>query len=257
MTDETEDIAQDNLQHKSRNLIDLPNLDVPIFRVFSVERLIQVFDEKKITLVKPEKWDDPFENLVFQGTAIGNDGIRIHFDNIRKSFYGQCWTLNTDESDALWRIYSSDKKGVRVKSTIQKLFDTFFNPNDNWALISYFIGRVAYDTAANLKAHLENPAVLHDYIFDTSARGQVMTLLWKRTEFQHEEEVRIITEQTIHTTILLMPSINSMPIRAIYLTNYYLNRECLLQIINDMNNSFEASDSRNQFCGPSCINYQI
>ena len=35
-----------------------------IYRIFTIDRLIEMFDEKVNTLVKPELWDDPFENFL-------------------------------------------------------------------------------------------------------------------------------------------------------------------------------------------------
>ena len=37
-------------------------LDKPIFRVLSVNRLFQLFEDKVNVLVNPKLWEDPFEN---------------------------------------------------------------------------------------------------------------------------------------------------------------------------------------------------
>jgi hypothetical protein len=101
------------------------DLDKPIYRIFSFERLKQIFDEQQLTLVKPSLWDDPFENFILNSTGRLPDG-RVFEIRFRNTFYGQCWSL-TRESDAMWRIYSPDKNGVKVKTTIRKLFSSFFN----------------------------------------------------------------------------------------------------------------------------------
>jgi hypothetical protein len=119
----------ENLHFKGRNIIDIDpsQLDTPIYRVFPKERLIQTMQASRNTLVKPRLWDDPFENFILKSVAAANTGMRIHFDTIRENFYGQCWTFNTDETDALWRIYSHAKDGFRVRTTIRKLFDQFYD----------------------------------------------------------------------------------------------------------------------------------
>lgn len=50
------------------NLIFLSDsdLDKPIYRIFSFSRLKDIFNERKMRLVKPKKWDDPFENTVWR-----------------------------------------------------------------------------------------------------------------------------------------------------------------------------------------------
>lgn len=187
-----QDVAE-NLQFKGRCLLGLDNsgLDVPIYRVFPIDRLIQLFTTKKNTLVKPSMWDDPFENLVFQQTATIKSGESVHFDEIREMYFGQCWTLNIEETDALWRIYSPSKDGVRVQTTLRKLWDSFYDPNYQWAMVSFFLGKIKYSTAQEIKDFYENPDELES-IFDTSGGGAVDTLLVKRTEFLHENEVRLI-----------------------------------------------------------------
>jgi hypothetical protein len=152
--------------------------------------------------VKLQMWDDPFENLVFQQTATLTDGQTVHFDSIREKFYGQCWTLNTEETDALWRIYSPDKDGVRVKTTLRKLFDNFYDPNHKWAMISFYIGKIIYESSVEIQQFFENPSNLN-MIFQTSGEGSVQTLLVKRLEFKHENEVRLIysaNDETDDTT---------------------------------------------------------
>lgn len=185
---------KENLQFKPRCILNFDQdfyWDTPIYRVYPIDRLTQVFNDKKNTLVKPLMWDDPFENLVFQQTATLTNGQTVLFDSIREKFYGQCWTLNTEETDALWRIYSPNKDGVRVKTTLRKLFDNFYDPTYKWAMISFYIGKINYETTAQIQTFFEDPNNL-EMIFDTSGAGSVQTLLVKRTEFIHENEVRLI-----------------------------------------------------------------
>lgn len=45
-------------------------IDTPIYRVFPIGRFIQVLTAKELTLVKPKKWDDPFENALLSSDFI-------------------------------------------------------------------------------------------------------------------------------------------------------------------------------------------
>jgi len=120
--------------------------------------------------------------------------MTVHFTTIREHFYGQCWTFNADETDALWRIYSHGKDGFRVRTTIRKLFDQFYNADFNFAMLTFFIGRIQYWTEAEIKQYFEDPDNLGGAITDTSGKGNVGTLLIKRPEFQHENELRLIAQ---------------------------------------------------------------
>src|SRR3990170_3523128 len=134
------------LQNRMKNnFVNIDNPDLYIYRVFKANRLIEMFKTKKLVLVKPELWDDPFENfLIKSSTPLPSGGI-MSFRGVADCFYGQCWTLN-QESDAMWRIYSPDKNGAKVKTTIRRLHKAIYNPNNEFASLSYYIGKVMHMT---------------------------------------------------------------------------------------------------------------
>ena len=51
--------------------------DKHIFRVFTVDRLLEVFKDRKLTLVNPKKWDDPFENHIMNAVGELTDGKKF------------------------------------------------------------------------------------------------------------------------------------------------------------------------------------
>lgn len=186
-----EDIKE-NEQFKNQNIIGISDLNIPIFRVFNIDRLLQLIIEGKNTLVKPEKWDDPSENILSIIQILNQYNKNIFIWDIFQGFYGQCWTMNNYESDAMWRIYSPNKNGVLIKTTASKLYDSFFNIKDPFACIRYFIGKINYYNKKQIKEYFGNPKILKDIIFDSSCKNHIHTLLIKRKEFEHENEIRII-----------------------------------------------------------------
>jgi len=164
--------------------------ETPIYRVFRLRYLLKMLRTGRNVLVKPGMWDDPFENIVFQKHSFVLDGKRVESSAyVRERFYGQCWTLNREETDALWRIYSPTKDGVRVTSTVGKLFDGFYREYDWRAWASYFMGTVLYRNEDEIVAFLKrgiSAVVLADN------RWTASSLLMKRKEFAHENEVRLL-----------------------------------------------------------------
>jgi hypothetical protein len=171
---------QDKLNIKEKDL------DREIYRIMTIHRLLEAFEIEKLTLVKPEKWDDPFENLLLRGTAKTAEGDILDFSPIRDSVYGQCWTLHK-ETDAMWRIYSQDKQGAKIKTTIRKLLNALQSQSGNYAKVHCFIGEVAYLTQKDLVSKLTNIDLLN-----TSGSGVAESLIYKRVEFRHEKEVRLL-----------------------------------------------------------------
>ncbi len=164
--------------------------DKPLFRVFSVQRLFEMFTNRKLTLVKPSLWDDPFENYMMNSTGELENG-QLFTIGFREHFYGQCWTF-TRESDALWRIYAPNKDGVRVKSSPRKLLKALYDQAGEFSNLNSFIGKVEYFKTKELTDRLNDQNKTQAFILDQSGRGQAFTLLFKRYPFKHENEVRLI-----------------------------------------------------------------
>lgn len=173
-----------------RNFLNLSEKewDQSIFRVMSIGRLLELFKTEKLTLVKPKLWDDPFENFIMNSTGELSNGEMFSI-SFRDHFFGQCWT-RTRESDAMWRIYSSKKDGVRITSTPRKLLQALYFSPGEFRDITSFIGKVRYFSINKLKILLEENAA--SWITDTSGVGQAQTLLFKRSPFKYENEVRLI-----------------------------------------------------------------
>ena len=165
-----------------------PDLDKPIYRVYNYDRLVALFKSGNNTLVKPALWDDPLENFILKtASAVFKKHPEYDLD-ARDRFYGQCWSL-LKESDAMWRIYSPDKKGVKVKTTIRKLFNSLEKSVKARYGFS-FIGKVKYLSGEQLKKKLQNKDWLHSEV--RSYKDQATSLLFKRSEFLHEHEVRLL-----------------------------------------------------------------
>lgn len=65
-----------------------------IYRIISIERLIETFASRNNTLVKPRLWDDPFENFILRCRIRLPDGAFATF-GFQDQFFGQCWTLQS------------------------------------------------------------------------------------------------------------------------------------------------------------------
>lgn len=176
------------------NLIRIDDLDTPVYRIFPLNRVEQIFRDRELVLVNPGMWEDPFENFLLRCNGKLNDGTLVSFQGFADSWFGQCWTTNAD-TDAMWRIYSHDKQSIRIKTTIGKLADSLWDPNDKIASLNYFIGRVQYQTRDKIENFLNTTS-----FFDVACGGQndvfADLLLTKREEFEHESEVRILAHAT-------------------------------------------------------------
>jgi hypothetical protein len=61
-------------------------------------------------------------------------------------------------------------------------------------MLTFYVGRIQYHTEAEIRAYFEDPDNLAGALMDTSGGGTVGTLLIKRPEFSHENELRLIAQ---------------------------------------------------------------
>jgi hypothetical protein len=160
-------------------------LDKPVYRIMPIHRVLQALENRQLVLVKPKKWDDPFENALLAAAFEMDDGNKTTF-SAKDAVYGQCWTFHR-ETDAMWRIYSGNKDGVRIMSTPRKLLTALTESDDLFHRVSCFIGRVTYMSKADLLETLGGINLLKP-----DGSGIAESLLYKRMEFSHEREVRLI-----------------------------------------------------------------
>jgi hypothetical protein len=156
------------------------DIDLPIYRFISFECLVELLIDNALVLVKTKLWEDPYENYLSKCTVYSNN-IEVNLD-LQDQIFGQCWTM-TSESDALWRIYSDDKKGIRIKTTIRKL------QNATYKMGQTYLGKVTYNTKEAIKKHFSS-IIKGDTLLKTNFL--IESLLLKRTAFEHEKEVRVL-----------------------------------------------------------------
>lgn len=185
--DNSKDIAYKN-DYLDINAINL-DLSEEIFRIFNFDYFLNDLKEKKLTLVRPHKWQDPFENFLLNSVGELEDGRLVSFENIRDVYYGQCWSLKK-ECDGLWRSYKGNSEfAIKVKSTTRKLFELTYDINYDFHNLSYFIGKVEYVTDDEIANFFKNKV---DFLNYQSGLEFAQTMLIKRKSFEYEDEVRLI-----------------------------------------------------------------
>lgn len=95
------------------------------------------------------------------------------FFRVFKSTVVNCWHQNEVESEAMWRLYSENHKGIAIQTTFQDLVDSIDDQR-------IFISEVKY-----INFHDKNLKPT-----DCIVNGYITPLL-KRQSFEHEKEVRL------------------------------------------------------------------
>lgn len=149
-----------------------------LYRYINLKQFISMVESKHIYLSKIANWDDTWE--------IPTCKIPIAFDcgelsypkwSIEEIMYGTCWSRNK-ESDALWRIYSPNRDGLMIQTSVDKFNQLKEIRYGVLAPVLY------YD---NLLSAIEDITCRDDFISPFS------NAFLKRRAFEHEDEVRLVT----------------------------------------------------------------
>ena len=89
---------------------------------------------------------------------------------MRKSYYASCWHLSDVESDAMWKLYSSSKQGLAIRTTYRNLIYSLRKDSRQKKLL---IGKVRYTKLP-------------------PGCSMLQACMTKREPFAHEKEVRVI-----------------------------------------------------------------
>jgi hypothetical protein len=61
----------------------------PVYRIVSIERLVDLFTSNENVLISPSKWEDTFENFILKSKVKLSTGETVDY-NMHNSVFGQC-----------------------------------------------------------------------------------------------------------------------------------------------------------------------
>ncbi len=173
--------------YKQHNLFDSPPSDAELWRYLDFTRFVSLLDKQAIFFPRADKLGDPFEgsytkfNVAIRPTIykdkIPDHALQQMSDFVRESrrfTLISCWHLNDHESAAMWKLYSRESDGIAVKTTFGSFTQSLKADED------IFVGKVNY-------IDYENTFIREDNLF--------APFLYKRKSFEHEREVRAISQK--------------------------------------------------------------
>ncbi len=164
-------------------------LDKPIYRIDSLDRFYEILEKKVLTFVRPTKWCDPLENIVFNAQII-KDGKEFEHPG-KSNIFAQCWTIESD-SYALWLIYRKGQPSIRMQTRFNNLpIITTMNSG------KFYYGMVKYLYKKDLDALPKNRALLKRIGSDEISEPHIETLLMKRKSYKYEKEIRLFALSNI------------------------------------------------------------
>ena len=176
--------------YKTDDRFDAPPDDAILWRYMSYTKFVSILTKQAIFFARADKLGDPLEGSlshlnvalrpVLYSKDLTEDTQRLigeYIKDLRRFMLISCWHENHDESEAMWKLYSSIEDGVAIRTDFQSLSQSLIGHQD------VYIGRVNY--------------IDYDVTF-VNEGDSFKPFINKRKSLEHEREVRAL--------ILEMPS---------------------------------------------------
>ena len=156
-----------------------------IYRYIPVYRLLEILSLNKLTFMKTNMWEDPFEGYLYD-YCVNEFSQWEKFSNLKTTVFCLCFSSDS-EKDQIWRSYTPNRDGVRMKMNLAALESSLGD--------DYIVGKVHYRANNNIKK------LLREYKDDTEPSEEKLIKLFflKRKAFKNDKEVRLITTDSLIT----------------------------------------------------------
>ena len=168
--------------------------DTKLYRYVTLEHFMSFVEQKEIHLSNVTLWDDKWEVILSKIPTVDDEGKRIFpLYSFHEGMFGQCWSL-AQESDAMWRVYSPNRTGIQITTSPEKF--KLLGGVKRW-----YLGKVTY--FKSIEELLKK---------SKSQKSPFSDALFKRFAFEHECEVRFLTNGEFLDQFKLRQTHVSLPV---------------------------------------------
>lgn len=168
-----------------------------MYRYMSFENIMDMFQKNKIRMASPSTWKDPYEKYFYESSYQFPNNACKNIDN-HNNLFACCFTYN-GSCEASWKMYRPNSAVLQAKFHTQTLIDALRKTKGP----TIYIGIVNYSNTKNIvkeaKQSISN--------FNGSSTGELSAkewlniLLYKRSAFSYEKEIRLFTFADDNVTV--------------------------------------------------------
>ena len=168
-------------------LSDTIDWDASLWRYFRPERFINALETRTMYFAAASQFDDEFEGAVAVQVDEGpNDPRYSEMERTEMAFFElkrltkiSCWHVAEYESDAMWKLYAGQNKGVAVCTTPERIRGAFkpFRLRPDCGVEDMWAGPVTYMDLT--KVRMTNIGMLQRFFY-------------KHRAFESEREFRLV-----------------------------------------------------------------
>ncbi len=161
-----------------------PDHSLSIWRYIDFTKFIDLLLSNQLFFARSDSFEDPFEGVFKLKDYDTTKNMFSDQQETKKYYFLNCWHINENQSDAMWKIFLATKNGIAIKSTIGKLIESLENSKDD-----IFISKVYYRDYENV--------TFNELMFEEQNKtfggmgGSINQFNYKRISFEHEKELRL------------------------------------------------------------------
>lgn len=164
-----------------------------IQKFLSLERALQLLENRKLWFSNPAKWPDPFERRFIDGEYDGGKPFTWH-----NRVYCMCITPIAT-SEASWKAYSENDFAVKLEFARQEYVDILNRACGQPGVMDVFFGTMDYQQTKDIEKPLSKIKFSDGAKLPISSKlFKARLLLLKRKAFKYESEYRAIIVKKRH-----------------------------------------------------------
>lgn len=180
-----------------------------LWRYMDLEKYESILKEQALFFCRDDKFSDPFEGSIpkkvvearkkmiqeyskkyeysFNKEKIekdekDNEGFSIRHKLFKRGTIVNCWHINMNESDAMWKLYLKTNEGVAIQTSADSIYKAFRDSIEDVKLSK--VRYIDYD----------HDIWYHPVDYPIKPYNFLIPLIHKRVEFKQENELRIFHE---------------------------------------------------------------
>lgn len=177
-----------------------------IWRYLDLEKFKSLLKDQALFFCRADKFSDPFEGSLPRREAenrmkaerlaaerFGRDfnkeqakqniaGIQLLHQKLKSATIVNCWHINENESDAMWRLYLKDNEGVAIQTNTSRIYHTIDAIPEKVGMSK--VRYIDYD----------KEIWYHATEYPQTSYNLYTPLIHKRAEFRHESEFRLFID---------------------------------------------------------------
>lgn len=171
-----------NELYKEHQSYHTPEKELTVWRYLDFAKFVDLITSQKLFFCRSDNFEDPFEGIFRLKDYEKTKNIFEDQEIIKKYYFLNCWHINENQSDAMWKIFLDTKNGIAIKSTVGNIIESLRESEDNINISKVYYRDFNKVTFQELMLEKKNKM---------SIGRSINQFNYKRTSFEHEKELRL------------------------------------------------------------------